>query len=128
MTFFFNHWHAIHKQNSQSTLADLLFNCSHEHGLPDGPDDGNILMFCGVAVSLDNMSQSQAADHSFENLLYMAKGQEGLCPGAGLHHLHGTWHQCNLARTENRFIYLEKIKIEEKNSKNKRSSLQLKYI
>lgn len=51
-----NHWYILHKQKSHSTETDLLFLCSPQHALPDGPDDGDVLVSCGVAVGLDNVS------------------------------------------------------------------------
>lgn len=102
----FKHWRILYKQKSHSTQTDLLFLCGLQHALPGGSDDGDVLMSCGVAVSLDNMSQSQAADHSLQNLLHVAEAQARLRPNAGLHQLHGAWDQSNLACTENRLIYL----------------------
>ena len=89
-------------------MADLLFLCGPQHALPRGPDDGDVSASCGVAVGLDDMSQSQVADHRLQNLLHVVEGQTGLRPGAGLYKLHGAGDQSDLARTENKLIELEK--------------------
>lgn len=51
-----NHLYIFHKQKSLDRMADLLFLWSPQRALPDGPDDGDILASCGVAMGLDNVS------------------------------------------------------------------------
>lgn len=94
-------------KKSHSTEADLVFLGGRQHVLPDGPDDGDVSAPGDVAVGLDNVSESQAAGHSLQNLLHIAEGQTGLRPGASLHQLHCTRDQRNLARAENRLIDLK---------------------
>lgn len=89
-------------------MTDLLFFRGSQHALPDGMDDLDVLVPCSVAMGLDNMSQSQAANHSFQNLLHMAEGQVSLGVGGSFYQLHFTGYQSNLARTEHHVIDLEK--------------------
>lgn len=48
----FNHLYTFHKHNSKESGADLLLFGFPQHALPDGPDGGDILPSCGVAVGL----------------------------------------------------------------------------
>lgn len=61
-------------------------------------------------MGLDNMSQSQAVDCSFQNLLHMAEDQLGLKMGATLKQLQGARDQSDLTSTENLLVHLEERK------------------
>lgn len=50
----FNQLYTFHKHSSKESGADLLFLGFPQHALPDGPDGGDILASCGVAVGLDH--------------------------------------------------------------------------
>ena len=94
-------------------MADLLFPCGPQHALPDSSDHPDVLVSCRVTVSLDNMSQSQATDHSLQNLLHVAEGQSGLCVGASLYQLHGAGDQSDLTSTEHHLVHLREESKEE---------------
>lgn len=59
-------------------------------------------------MSLHDMSQSQAVDRRFQNLLHVAEDQLGLKMDAALKQLQSARDQSDLTSAENLFIHLEK--------------------
>lgn len=98
--------------------ADLLLVRFPQHALPHGPNDGDVLAPCGVAVGLERGRQSQAANHGLQDLSHVAEGQTSLRPGAGVDQLHGAGDQTNLAGAENCVFNLSGKEYKEKKMQN----------
>lgn len=98
------------KHRPRGSGTDLLLLGFPQHSLPHGPDDGDVLASCGIAVGLQHRSQRQPADHSLQNLSHVAEAQTGLRPGAGFHQLHGAGDQGDLTSAKNLIVNLGEVK------------------